>query len=395
MSDRTRARRPYPRGYWVIWTTVAIDLIGFGIVAPILPIYAARFGATGFTAGLLFSSFSLAQFVCSPILGRLSDRIGRKPVIVLSLFGTAAGSFLTGAAPGLWLLFVGRVVDGASGASVSVAQGAVTDLASPEDRPRLLGMIGAAFGVGFVLGPAIGGLAAHFGPRVPFYVAGTIALVNGVVAIVRLPETRSVGTVRPTGGTALRSPALIRLAVVGFLSTAAFSGFEATFALFGQRRFGLTEGSVAAVFVGIGVVLVVVQGRLVGTVAARLGVFAAYRSALAATAIGLAVLAAAMSWWVLAVALVLLAVGQGIASPMITTLVAEHAVDHRRGEALGYQQSANAVARIAGPAAAGAMFRWVGIATPYVVGAFLTAGAIVAVSSRIRAPRTAMAGPVE
>ena len=141
MSER--ARRPFPPGYWTIWTTVALDLIGFGIVAPILPLYAKRFGATGFVGGLLFSTFSLAQLVCAPLLGRLSDRIGRKPVIIISLFGTAVGSFLTAAAGGLPLLFIGRLLDGASGASVAVAQGAVTDLASPEDRPRLLGLLGA------------------------------------------------------------------------------------------------------------------------------------------------------------------------------------------------------------------------------------------------------------
>lgn len=161
-------RAPLPRGFWVIWSTVAIDMIGFGIVAPILGRYADRFGASGVQVGLLFASFSLAQMVCAPILGRLSDRVGRKPVIVISLIGTALGSFVTGIAGALWVLFVGRIVDGASGASIAVAQSAVVDLGEPDQRARMLGLLGMAFGVGFVVGPALGGLAALGGPHVPF-----------------------------------------------------------------------------------------------------------------------------------------------------------------------------------------------------------------------------------
>ena len=188
----TKHKAPLPPGFWTIWTTVALDLVGFGIVAPILGRYAERFGASGLEVGLLFASFSLAQFVFAPILGRVSDRVGRKPVIIVSLVGTAVGSFITGAAGALWVLFLGRIIDGASGASVAVAQSAITDIAPPDQRTKLLGMLGAAFGIGFVLGPAVGGLAALGGPHVPFYVAGTVAAVNAVVALVRLPETKSV-----------------------------------------------------------------------------------------------------------------------------------------------------------------------------------------------------------
>ena len=367
-------QRSFPRGYGVIWTTVAIDLIGFGIVAPILPLYAERFGASGLTIGLLFASFSVAQFVCSPLLGRLSDRIGRKPVILLSLF----------------FVFVGRILDGASGASVSVAQGAVADVASPADRARLLGMLSAAFGVGFVIGPAIGSLAALGGPHVPFYVAGVIALVNGVVAIFRLPETRPAAVDRAATDRAAtdrdaadvsrrraRSPrgphaaALVRLAVVGFLVTCAFSGFEATFSLFADRRFGLTEASVAAVFVGIGVLLVLVQGGGVGQVTKRLGVTRTVQTAIVMNALGMVLLASATTWPVLVPALALLSIGQGLAVPSITAMVVEWAPVDRRGESLGFQQSASALARIGGPALGGVLFDRAGVPWPYVVGAVL------------------------
>ena len=381
------SRPPVPPGYFVIWTTVAVDLVGFGIVAPILPLYADRFHASGTSIGLLFASFSLAQLLCAPLLGRLSDRIGRKPVIVLSLFGTAVGSIVTGLAGAVWVLFLGRLIDGASGASVSVAQGAVTDLASPEQRPKLLGMLGAAFGVGFVIGPALGGLASLGGPRVPFFIAGAIALVNGLVAIVRLPETRA----RSKASTTSRRPAaapddsaaaddrkrrLLALAVIGFLSVAAFAGFESTFSLLGKRRFGLTIGSASVVFLCIGLFMVLVQGGLVGRVSSALGPMRALRTGLLVTAAGLALLAAATRWVVLVPALALLALGQGIASPMLTAIVANRARDDRRGEALGVQQSATAFARIVGPAAAGALFDHAGVPWPYLIGAVLVVAAL-------------------
>jgi len=191
-APRGRGRRAgasLPPGFGTIWLTVALDLVGFGIILPILPLYGERFGASPVVIGLLVAAFSAAQFVFAPLLGRLSDRIGRKPVILVSLFGTAVGSLITGLAWAVWVLFLGRIIDGASGASVSVAQGAVTDLAPPPERPRLLGLLGAAFGVGFVLGPALGGLAAVVGERVPFFVAAFVAFVNALVAMRRLPET--------------------------------------------------------------------------------------------------------------------------------------------------------------------------------------------------------------
>src|SRR4051794_4487867 len=305
---RRAERRPLPPGFGTIWSTVALDLVGFGIILPILAIYGARLGASPTTLGFVVSSFSVAQLVFSPLLGRLSDRIGRRPVILLSLFGTAVGSVITGGATSVWMLFLGRIVDGASGASVSVAQGAVTDVAPPEDRPHLLGLLSAAFGVGFVLGPALGGLAALAGPRVPFFVAAGIAFVNGLVAIKRLPETHPPEARRraATAQAAIvetpeeagdRRRALTCFALVAFIATAAFSAFEATFSLLGQRRFNLTEGSVSVVFIGIGVLLVAVQGGMVRPANARFGSVGALRVALGLTGIGLVLLAAATTWW--------------------------------------------------------------------------------------------------
>jgi DHA1 family tetracycline resistance protein-like MFS transporter len=371
-------RTPFPKGYWTIWTTVALDLVGFGIVVPILPRYAERFGASGLTVGLLFASFSLAQFIGAPLLGRLSDRIGRKPVIVISLLGTALGSFVTGAAGALWVLFLGRIIDGGSGASLSVAQAAVGDMAEPKDRARLMGLLGAAFGVGFVLGPALGGLASLGGVHIPFYVAGTLALINAIAAVFRVPETKRIQAPRREAAAPATaksrphalSPMLRQLAFIGFVT---FTAFEATFALLGHHRFGFGEKGSAFVFLGVGLVLVIVQGGAYGGMVKKYGVHGLYVAGVGLLVVGLGLMAVATVWAVLAAALLVLSVGQGVASPSITTLVSEYAPAERRGEAMGFQQSANAIGRIAGPPVAGWMFDHVGMWSPYAAAAVLCA----------------------
>ena len=386
-SPREKAAKvPLPQGFGTIWLTVALDLVGFGIVVPILGRYAERFGASGLEVGLLFASFSLAQLVFAPLLGRLSDRIGRKPVIMISLLGTAVGSFVTGAAGALWVLFLGRILDGASGASVAVAQGAVTDLAPLSERPRLLGLLGAAFGVGFVVGPALGGLASLGGEHIPFFVAGTVALINAIVAWRRLPETRPAD-VRQAARDAAKSDtkAKVRLwglAVAGFSAIVAFSGFEATFSLLAGDRFRLTEGGIAAIFVGVGVVLVAVQGGLIRPINAKLGTQRSLQVGLVLNSAGLIVLSAAENWTLLIVALALLTVGQGLVTPNLSSLVSGRVPDHRRGEALGFQQGVNAFGRVAGPAIAGVLYDHVSIGSPYLVGGALCGVALAVISSK-------------
>ena len=240
--------------------------------------------------------------------------------------------------------------------------------------------------VGFVVGPALGGLAALGGPHVPFFVAGAIAAVNAVVALFRLPETRPVrtdaagdgaGTARPSQRAG--SPLLRRYALVALMTTLGFAGFEATFSLFGAERFGLTEGSASIVFLCVGVVLVAVQGGLIGPLTSRAGSSVLLPTGLVLVAAGLFLLAFTWSWGALGVSLALLSVGQGIASPSLTNLVTEAAHPERRGEVLGYQQSVGAFGRIAGPVIAGMVFDGVGTGAPYVVGAVLVGTALVAV----------------
>lgn len=379
----TEIREPLPKGFWIIWSTVVLDMIGFGIVVPILGRYADRFGATGLQVGLLFASFSLAQMVFSPIFGRWSDRIGRKPVLIVSMFGSAIGSFVLAAAGSLWMLFIGRIIDGASGGSVSVAQGAVTDIARPDQRARMIGLLSMAFGVGFIIGPAIGGLAALGGPHVPFIVAGTLALSNAVAAIFRLPETKRFDTPVQPRKTRFTRGWLSVYVVVGFLTMLPFAGFEATFAIFGKARFALTEASTAAVFLFIGLLTAAVHGGLIGPLTTRFGSARLLRIGLACIAGGLLTLSSAVVWPVLLIALALMVVGSGLSTPSLTTLVVNSADDSRRGEVLGVQQSANAFARTVGPPLAGLVFDVIGVGAPYALGAVVAVFALLTVVARI------------
>jgi MFS transporter, DHA1 family, tetracycline resistance protein len=363
---------------------VAVDLVGFGIVLPILPIYAKRFGTSSFQAALLVTVFSAASFVCSPLWGRVSDRFGRRPVLLVALAGTAIGSLLTGLAGGLALLLIGRMIDGGSGASVSVAQASAADLAGPKDRARLFGLLGAAFGLGFVAGPAIGAIAALSGPRLPFFLAAGLAAANTVVAWFRLPETRPPG--ERSGGRSrsdrLRLGAakdITALLVVAFCAVMAFSAFEATFALFGQQRLGFGIASAAAVFTAVGVVIVTVQVGLVHRLVLRLGELPTLVLGLLANTLGLILLAGAHSWAAAAPALLALTVGQGLVQTTMASALAGRSSAATRGQALGYQQSAGALGRIVGPALGGALLGAHASGAPYLLGALLTAGSALMV----------------
>ena len=386
VRPRSRPRQPLPPGFGTIWTSVALDLVGFGIVLPLLPQYAERFHASPATVGALFASFSVAQLLCAPVWGRLSDRVGRKPLLVLSLAGTAAGSLLTGLAGSLPLLFAGRVVDGVSGASVSVAHAAAADLAPPGQRARMFGLLGAAFGVGFVAGPTIGALAALGDARLPFFLAAAIATVNAIVALRRLPETRpEVNLLRIPQQSDRGTTGVSGLLGIAFASLVAFSAFETTFGLFGERRLGFRLSSTGAAFAAVGLVLALVQSTLVHPAVGRFGEAGTLRLGLAINAAGLALLAVVHSYWMLVPALLALVVGQGLAAPSLTAAFAGRARAERRGGALGVQQSANGLARVVGPVTGGVLFQRVGLSSPYVAGAVVMAVCAIALRP-VRAP---------
>lgn len=382
--ERTRersARPPLPAGFGSVWTSVAVDLIGWGIVLPILPLYAERYTSSPFAIGVLVASFSVMQLVFAPVLGRLSDRVGRKPVLVVSLAGTAFGSLLMGLAPSFGVLLAGRIVDGISGGSVSAAQAAVSDMAPPEQRARLFGLLGAAFGVGFVAGPALGGLAALGGRHVPFFVAAAIAGVNAVVAWRRLPETNpshAAPAEREPGAPRFGrlSHELQLLVLVGLAATSAFAAFESTFSLVGDERFSLGLAGVGALFAGIGICQALFQVGAIHPAVERWGEVGVLRIGLAANIAGFAVLIGADTWAVLVPGLLLVTAGQGLLSPALSALVSGRASADRTGAVLGIQQGAAAAARIVAPLVAIPLFGHVGAGAPYVAAAAMAAVAL-------------------
>lgn len=371
-------REPIPRGFWPVWMSVAVDLLGFGIIIPLLPLYAERFGAGPMTVGILFASYSLAQFVVSPMLGRLSDRVGRRPILLLTIAGSTVGSLTLGLAGSLPMLFVGRIIDGASGASIAVARATVADMASPSMRPRLMGLLGAAFGVGFVVGPLIGALASLGSPSLPFFVAAGISTVNLIVARIRLPETRTEASTLRTEHPDQRLPGTaVRLIALTFVGVTAFGAFEATFSLLGSSRLGMTESAVAMAFAGVGVVLVLAQVFVVGRAAAIFGEAGVLRLALGLNAAGFGILAFAAGGTALASGVILLALGQGLLTATLASALAG-AMPTRSGAALGAQQSAAGLARVVGPFLGGALFA-VATPIPYVVSSLLTLAAMALV----------------
>ena len=365
----------------VIFVTVFIDLLGFGIIIPLLPFYAESFGASAFAIGLLGTSFSLMQFVFSPIWGRWSDRIGRKPIILLGLMGSCVSYLVLALATSLTLVFVARILGGIAGANIPTAQAYIADVTTPENRAKGMGMVGAAFGLGFIFGPAIGGVLSRISPEAPMWTASALCLSNFIAAWFLLPESRAANPETKGLGRldafrhAMTKPTLVLLLALYFIVTAAFSGFEATFALFSESRFGFTAASIGFLFAYIGVVLALVQGVLVHKVVKRVGEARLIPVAIFAIAVGVGLVPFAWSVPTLLVALAVLALGMGFNSPALSAMVSKTADADDQGGTLGLASSLASLGRVVGPAWGGYLYDAYGMTTPY-----LSAAAIMLVA---------------
>lgn len=368
----------------IIFLTVFIDLLGFGIIIPLLPFYAESFGANALAVGMLGSVFSLMQFLFAPIWGRWSDRIGRRPIILLGLLGSCVSYLALALASSLAMLFAARVLGGIAGANIPTAQAYIADITTPENRARGMGMVGAAFGLGFVFGPALGGLLSHLGPDAPMWFASALCLANALAAWRFLPESRAVARVgAPTVGrmAILRRSWLRRelalLLMLYFILSSAFSGFEATFALFAERRFGFTAATIGYVFAFIGVILALAQGVLVGHVVRVVSERRLIPAAIAMIAVGMGLVPFASSIPALLGALGLLALGMGLNQPALSASVSHAAGPDEQGGVLGLAQSLASLGRIIGPAWGGFLFDRYGMSFPYVSGAAIMGMAVI------------------
>ncbi len=376
----------------IIFVTVFIDLLGFGIIIPLLPFYAESFGASAFTIGLLGTSYSLMQFLFSPIWGRWSDRIGRKPIILLGLMGSCLSYLTLALATSLSLVFVARIVGGIAGANIPTAQAYIADVTTPENRAKGMGLIGAAFGLGFIFGPAIGGLLSRISPEAPMWFASVLCLANFVAAWIFLPESRhaahrSEGLTRAAAfKRALLKPRLVLLLALYFIVTAAFSGFETTFALFSERRFGFTMASIGFLFAFIGLVLAVVQGVLVGRVVKRVGEARLIPVAIFAIALGLGLVPFAWNVPALLAALGVLAVGLGFNNPSLSSMVSRLSDPNDQGAILGLASSLASLGRVVGPAWGGYLYDAYGMTTPYLSSAAIMLVAFAVSFAGLRTP---------
>jgi DHA1 family tetracycline resistance protein-like MFS transporter len=346
-----------------LFLTVFIDLMGFGIVIPLLPIYAEQMHATAFGAGVLIAVYSAMQLVFAPVWGRLSDRIGRRPVLLVSLAGSALSYLLLAGAWSLEILFLARILAGIAGANIPVAQAYIADVTSGSERTRGMGLIGAAFGLGMVIGPAIGGGLSLLGPRIPECFAAALCLANVAIAVRRLPESlaperRRVRAFRhPLSPSSLREavarPGAAALFAVFFLVTLGFAVLEGTFSLAAAHRYGYSAAQVDGLWLYMGIVAVLVQGWLVGRLARRVPERALVIAGTIALGTGFLSIPFAGAATGLLAALALVVGGQGLASPSLSSLISKTVDAPVHGEVLGVSQSLSAGARVIGPAGGG------------------------------------------
>lgn len=352
----------------IIFITVFLDLLGFGMVLPLMPLYAAdlRFQASPMEIGWLMAIYSLMQFCFAPFWGKLSDKIGRRPVLIVGLFGSSLSYLIYGFAESLLVLFLARGVAGIMGANIAAAQAAMADLTPKEERAKAMGLIGAAFGLGFVLGPALGGVVSGYGLEVAPLVAAVITGLNGVAALFFLKETRRFSEeaatkpsvhplFAPSWRVAHAFPGAIRICWLMGLYTALFSAFEVTLPLWGHDALGWTITSIGWVFMSVGLVAVVVQAGFVRRLVARLG-------EKRMTALGLTLIASGMGIFamdglaVTLTALVLIAAGSGMVHPGLSSLVSLNTDPERQGLMMGIFQSLSALGRGVGPVLGGLFY---------------------------------------
>lgn len=354
----------------IIFLTVFIDLVGFGIVIPALPYYVESdaFRATPFDIGLLFASYSLMQFIFSPILGGLSDKFGRRPLLFFSILGSAVGYFLIGFAFALWMVFAGRIIAGITGGNISTAQAYIADVTTRENRAKGMGLFGATFGLGFIFGPAIGGILSRYGINVPFLFAAVLSLVNAALVFFILPE--SVKKAEISGQKerknrlaelfeSLKDARFGTLNAVYFFLVTSFSIMTYAFVLYTMFRFGYTAEQNGYIFAFIGILAVIFQGGLFNKLAKKFGenpLMIIGCLMMTASLFMIPYISEDFGGLVgLLIVVAILAIGNSMASPSLTSLASKISHENEQGKALGVLQSGASLARAIGPALGGVL----------------------------------------
>lgn len=351
----------------IIFLTIFIDLVGFGIVIPLLPFYAEEMHATPFDIGILVSSFSLMQFLFSPVWGNLSDRYGRRPILFFTIIGSSIGYWIIGLANVLWMLYAGRILAGIMGGNLSTAQAYIADVTSRKNRAKGMGLFGMAFGFGFIIGPALAGILSRFGHRVPFIFAALLSLGNAILLYFILPESRRPGE----GGAetrrsrfadladAFRNKKFGLLTVEYFLVIAAFAMMTTAFAYYMMVKFGYNAEKTGYLLAYVGFLSALIQGGLFGKMANRFGeaslvVFGSLVLVLSLFAVPFVGIDAG-GLLVLLIGMAGFSLGNSIASPALTSLASKSTSDEEQGKSFGIMQSAASLGRVVGPLLCGVL----------------------------------------
>ncbi|MCP9775516.1 MFS transporter [Cyanobium sp. WAJ14-Wanaka] len=398
-----------PSTYFCAFLTLLNDRLGESIVFPLLPFLLASFTSNGRTLGLLAGSYALAQFAFTPLIGALSDRYGRKPVISFCVAGSVLGLGLfaltvsinwqaipwaAGSSIPLTLLFIARLIDGVSGGTAATASAVLADISPPEKRAKAFGLIGVAFGLGFILGPALGGLLGRINVTLPVLLAAVIAAINLALVLVLLPETHPIEArislprrreLQPLSQLAkvFGNPQVRRLCLAFFLFFMAFNGFTAVLVLYFKQAFGWGPGLAAAAFLVVGVVATVVQGGLIGPLVKRFGEWRLTLGGLGLVICGclLITLAQASNAQVVVFsAVAILAMGTGLVTPCLRSLVSRRLDDSGQGAALGSLQGLQSAGSFIGPPVAGLAYDTLGRTSPFWLGISLLAGVALLVA---------------
>jgi len=369
----------------ILFLIVLIDLIGFGLVIPLLPFYATRFSASPQEVTVLMATFSAMQVLAAPIWGRLSDRMGRRPVLMVSMGAASLAYLWLGFANALWMLFAARALAGACAGNIAAANAYIADVTAPENRARGMGMIGAAFGLGFIVGPALGGVVAGNNLstadlRTPGLIACGLSLAAFLGVLFVLKESLPQGLApRPRKGRiaalreALARKTLARLLLIFFLAILAFGGMEAVFALWAMAQFGWGPAQIGYIFTYVGVLSAVMQGGLIGRLTARFGEEKLLIAGLVLIALGLVAIPVASDLPLVIVAVSFLAIGMGAMQPSLNSLISRRAEASEQGEVMGVAQSVASLSRVLGPLLAGALFAGLGRDAPFLAGMVLVA----------------------
>jgi len=369
---------------FILFLIVFIDLVGFGIVIPLLPFYGEHFQAGPFLVALMMASYSLGQFIAAPFWGRLSDKIGRRPVLIVSLFGASVSYVSLGFATTITMLFAVRLFSGLMAGNISTAFAYIADITTPENRAKGMGLVGAAFGLGFIAGPAIGGLLAGPDPltadyQTPAFAAAGLSFLAFALTIALLKESlpenvRAERESRPKQNRfkqfkeAISRPGIGLLITLSFLATFVFAGMETTFAMWSHRQFGWGPQQNGYLFAFIGIIAAIIQGGAIGHLTKRFGEANLIVQGAVALAIGMALVPFSHNLPLLLLAMVVIAYGFSIINPALNSLISLRTVATDQGQMMGVARSATTMARVVGPAWAGILFAQLGKEWPYYAG---------------------------